>query len=149
MSEHTDSARRQMDKCLKVLQENFAKVRTGRANPHILDDIKVDYYGQPTPIMQLAGVKVPEASMLVVEPWDKSSLKARSRRPSRLRPRHHPVERRHLHQASVPEAHRGAPQGARQGVQASCRGGKGLHPQRPPRCQRQAESATTPSPRTT
>ena len=59
MSEHTDSARDKMDKCLKVLQENFAKVRTGRANPHILDDIKVDYYGQPTPIMQLAAVKVP------------------------------------------------------------------------------------------
>ena len=74
MSEHTDSARDKMDKCLKVLQENFAKVRTGRANPHILDDIKVDYYGQPTPIMQLAAVKVPEASMIVVEPWDKSSL---------------------------------------------------------------------------
>ena len=55
---------------------NFARVRSGRANAKILDPIKVDYYGQPTPITQLAAVKVPEASMLVVEPWDKTSLKA-------------------------------------------------------------------------
>lgn len=76
MSEHTDKAKRSMEKCVEALKANFARVRTGRANPHILDAIKVDYYGQPTPITQLAGVKVPEASMLVVEPWDKSSLRA-------------------------------------------------------------------------
>lgn len=76
MSEYTDSARSQMDKCIEALKHNFAKVRTGRANPHVLDDIRVDYYGVPTPILQLAGIKVPEASMLVVEPWDKSSLRA-------------------------------------------------------------------------
>ena len=76
MSEHTDKAKRSMEKCVEALKSNFARVRTGRANPHILDAIKVDYYGQPTPITQLAGVKVPEASMLVVEPWDKSSLRA-------------------------------------------------------------------------
>ena len=55
---------------------NFARVRTGRANAQILAPIMVDYYGQPTPITQLAGIKVPEASMLVVEPWDKSALRA-------------------------------------------------------------------------
>ena len=76
MSEYTDSARTQMDKCIDALRHNFAKVRTGRANPHALDDIRVDYYGVPTPILQLAGIKVPEASMLVVEPWDKSSLRS-------------------------------------------------------------------------
>ena len=76
MSEICDKARDRMEKCLKALSANFSKVRTGRANPHVLDAIKVDYYGQPTPITQLAGVKVPEASMLVVEPWDKSSLNA-------------------------------------------------------------------------
>lgn len=76
MSQHTDKAQRSMEKCVEALKGNFARVRTGRANPHILDAIKVDYYGQPTPVTQLAGVKVPEASMLVVEPWDKSSLKA-------------------------------------------------------------------------
>lgn len=76
MSEYTDMCKERMGKCIDALKSNFARVRTGRANPHILDEIKVDYYGQETPITQLAAVKVPEASMLVVEPWDKSSLHA-------------------------------------------------------------------------
>ena len=76
MSEYSDSAKTHMDKCIESLKGNFARVRTGRANPHILDPIKVDYYGQSTPITQLAGVKVPEATMLVIEPWDKTSLKS-------------------------------------------------------------------------
>ncbi len=76
MSEYTDSAKRRMDKAIDALKANFARVRTGRANPHVLDGIRVDYYGVPTPITQLAGVKVPEASMLLVEPWDKTSLRA-------------------------------------------------------------------------
>ncbi len=76
MSKVTDNARERMEKCISALTTNFSKVRTGRANPHILDEIKVDYYGTATPITQLAAVKVPEASMLVVEPWDKSVLSA-------------------------------------------------------------------------
>ena len=74
MSNHTSNAEERMKKSIESLDYNFGRVRTGRANPHILDAIKVDYYGVPTPITQLAGVKVPEASMLVIEPWDKSSL---------------------------------------------------------------------------
>ena len=76
MSQYTDSAKRHMERCVEGLRHNFATVRTGRASAQVLADIKVDYYGQPTPITQLAAVKVPEASMLVVEPWDKSSLRA-------------------------------------------------------------------------
>ncbi len=76
MSQYTDHAKTNMEKCIEALKGNFSRVRTGRANPHILDPIMVDYYGVPTPITQLAGVKVPEASMLVVEPWDKSALKS-------------------------------------------------------------------------
>ena len=76
MSEYTDMCKERMGKCIDALKSNFSRVRTGRANPHILDSIKVDYYGVPTPIVQLAGVKVPEASMLVIEPWDKSSLRS-------------------------------------------------------------------------
>lgn len=76
MSQYTDSAKKHMDKSIEALKRNFAKVRTGRANAQVLEGIKVDYYGQPTPITQLAGVKVPEASMLVIEPWDKSSLRS-------------------------------------------------------------------------
>ncbi len=76
MSAYTDQAQKHMNKCIDALKNIFSKVRTGRANPQVLDGIRVDYYGQPTPIVQLAGIKVPEPSMLVVEPWDKSSLKA-------------------------------------------------------------------------
>lgn len=76
MSQYTDRAEKNMGKCVDTLKVNFARVRTGRANAQILAPIMVDYYGQPTPITQLAGIKVPEASMLVVEPWDKSALRA-------------------------------------------------------------------------
>lgn len=65
-----------MEKALSALGDNFASVRTGRANAMVLDRIKVDYYGVPTPINQMAGVKTPEAHLLVVEPWDKSMLRA-------------------------------------------------------------------------
>lgn len=76
MSKYTGYAEDRMKKCIDALGDNFTKVRTGRANAHMLDGIKVDYYGVPTPITQLAGVKVPEASILLIEPWDKSSLRA-------------------------------------------------------------------------
>lgn len=76
MSDVMEDTKQRMEKCLTALQNNFSKVRTGRANPHVLDHIMVDYYGQPTPITQLAGIRVPEATMLLVEPWDKSSLNA-------------------------------------------------------------------------
>lgn len=68
--------RENMDKSLESLRHNFSKVRTGRANANILADITVDYYGVPTPITQVAAVKVPEAHMLVIEPWDKALANA-------------------------------------------------------------------------
>lgn len=64
-----------MNKTISVLQENFAEVRAGRANPAILNKIKVDYYGTPTPINQVAGISVPEARLIVIQPWDTSLLK--------------------------------------------------------------------------
>ena len=64
-----------MEKTLSVLQENFAEVRAGRANPAILNKVKVDYYGTPTPINQVAGISVPEARLIVIQPWDTSLLK--------------------------------------------------------------------------
>ena len=65
-----------MDKSLEALKHNFSKVRTGRANANVLSDITVDYYGVATPITQVAAVKVSEAHMLMVEPWDKALLNA-------------------------------------------------------------------------
>lgn len=65
-----------MDRAIASLKEAFGNVRTGRANSMILDRIRVDYYGAPTPINQMAAIKTPDAHMLVIEPWDKSSLGA-------------------------------------------------------------------------
>lgn len=64
-----------MDKCLTSLERDFAAIRAGRANPAVLDKVMVDYYGVPTPINQMAAVSVPEARLLVVQPWDASTLK--------------------------------------------------------------------------
>ena len=64
-----------MNKTISVLQENFAEVRAGRANPAILNKIMIDYYGVPTPINQVAGISVPEARLIVIQPWDMSVLK--------------------------------------------------------------------------
>lgn len=69
-------AEERMKKVLASLGENFASVRTGRANAMVLDRIRVDYYGAPTPVNQLAGIKSPDAHMLVIEPWDKGVLGA-------------------------------------------------------------------------
>lgn len=69
------NAEEKMEKTLHALAENFGSIRTGRATPALLDRIRVDYYGVPTPITQMAGVKAPEPHMLVIEPWDKSTLK--------------------------------------------------------------------------
>ena len=65
-----------MEKSLEVLQEEYSSIRAGRANPHVLDKIKVDYYGTPTPIQQVGNLSVPEARMIVIQPWEKSLLKA-------------------------------------------------------------------------
>ena len=64
-----------MEKSLEVLQEEYSSIRAGRANPHVLDKIKVDYYGTPTPIQQVGNISVPEARMIVIQPWEKSMIK--------------------------------------------------------------------------
>lgn len=64
-----------MIKTISVFEENLAEIRAGRANPAILNKIMIDYYGTPTPINQLAGISVPEARMIVIQPWDASVLK--------------------------------------------------------------------------
>lgn len=64
-----------MGKTLSVLQEELLKIRAGRANTAILNSIKVDYYGVPTPITQVAGISVPEARLIVIQPWDANILK--------------------------------------------------------------------------
>ncbi len=64
-----------MEKTISVFAENLAAVRAGRANPAILNKVKVNYYGVETPISQVAGISVPEARLIVIQPWDLSILK--------------------------------------------------------------------------
>ena len=64
-----------MEKTISVYSEKLSEVRAGRANPAILNKVRIDYYGTPTPINQVAGVSVPEARLIVIQPWDASVLK--------------------------------------------------------------------------
>ena len=70
MADYTDK----MDKAIEATEREFAKVRAGKATPAILNDVRVDYYGTPTPISQVAKVSVPEPRMLLVTPWEKTMV---------------------------------------------------------------------------
>lgn len=65
-----------MDKTMANLESEFGTIRAGRANPHVLDRITVDYYGVPTPLQQVANISVPEARILQIQPWEGSLVKA-------------------------------------------------------------------------
>lgn len=64
-----------MKKTILALEDEYNTIRVGRANPHVLDKIYVDYYGSPTPLQQVGNISIPEARLLVIQPWDKSLLK--------------------------------------------------------------------------
>lgn len=76
MSEHTKLYEDKMNKTLNNLSEEYLTIRAGRANPHLLDKIKVDYYGQPSPLQSVANVSVPEARIIQIQPWESSLIKA-------------------------------------------------------------------------
>ena len=76
MQEKLNYFEEKMNKSLDSLQSDYAAIRAGRANPHVLDKIRVDYYGTPTPIQQVGNISVPEARMIVIQPWEKNLLKA-------------------------------------------------------------------------
>jgi len=65
-----------MQKTIAALEAEFASIRAGRANPTVLDKIRVDYYGTPTPINQMAAISVPEPRVLMIAPWDATQIKA-------------------------------------------------------------------------
>ncbi len=70
-----DQTKIRMEKAIANLEEEFNTIRVGRANPHVLDKITVDYYGTPTPLQQVGNISVPEPRMLMIQPWDSSLLK--------------------------------------------------------------------------
>ncbi len=76
MDERLQQYDSKMQKSFNNLMEEFGSIRAGRANPHVLDKLRVDYYGTPTPIQQVANVTVPEARMIQIQPWEKNMVKA-------------------------------------------------------------------------
>lgn len=75
MDERLEQYDRKMQKSFNNILEEFGSIRAGRANPHVLDKVRVDYYGTPTPIQQVANVTVPEARMLQIQPWEANMVK--------------------------------------------------------------------------
>ena len=76
MDERLKVYEEKMTKSYDSMQREFISIRAGRANPHVLDKIRVDYYGTPTPLQQVGNISVPEPWMLQIQPWEKSLLKA-------------------------------------------------------------------------
>jgi ribosome recycling factor len=75
MDERVKVYEEKMQKAVDFLASDYATIRAGRANPHVLDKIKVDYYGTPTPLQQVGNVTVPEPRMIQIAPWEKSLIK--------------------------------------------------------------------------
>jgi ribosome recycling factor len=75
MDERLQKYEDKMNKSFQNLMDEFSSIRAGRANPHVLDKLRVDYYGTPTPIQQVANVTVPEARMLQIQPWEANMVK--------------------------------------------------------------------------
>jgi len=74
LNEIYSEAEERMNKTIENLKRDFSSVRAGRANPAVLDKVKVDYYGVPTPVNQMANISVPEPRLLVIQPWDKAVI---------------------------------------------------------------------------
>ena len=75
MSERVNEYSEKMQKTLDHLAADYASIRAGRANPHVLDKIKVDYYGTPTPLQQVGNISVPDPRVIQIQPWEKNLLK--------------------------------------------------------------------------
>lgn len=75
MSSKTEQFQEKMDKTVDTLREEYSTIRAGRANPHLLDKLRVDYYGQPSSIQQVANISVPEARIIQIQPWESKLIK--------------------------------------------------------------------------
>ena len=75
MNERVKSYNTKMEKTLSSLEKEYQTIRAGRANPHVLDKLTVEYYGMQTPIQQVANISVPEARIIQIQPWEKSMIK--------------------------------------------------------------------------
>jgi ribosome recycling factor len=74
MEQLKNQSQEKMQKSFDALLHQFSRVRTGRASASILDDVRINYYGSPTPVKQLCNISIPEPRTIVVQPWDKTTL---------------------------------------------------------------------------
>lgn len=75
MSSNIEQFEEKMQKSMETLREEYSSIRAGRANPNLLNKIKVDYYGTPSPLQSVANISVPEARMILIQPWESSLIK--------------------------------------------------------------------------
>lgn len=75
MSSNIEQFEEKMNKSIETLREEYSSIRAGRANPNLLNKIKVDYYGTPSPLQSVANISVPEARMILIQPWESSLIK--------------------------------------------------------------------------
>lgn len=125
-----------MKKSISVYEEDLDGIRVGRANPSLLAKINVDYYGSPTPINNVAEVKVTDARTIVIQPWEAKLLKDIGKAIQAIRSRYYPYRRRQGHPSLLPRAQRGAPPRGHKADRETRRGGKGRYSQYPPRRKR-------------
>ena len=133
IDELLQDARDHMDKSCEATRSKFGSVRTGRATPHLLDRISVDYYGTKTPLKQLATVSAPEARLLTVQPYDKNSIKNIERAILESDVGLTPNNDGSIIRLQVPELTEERRKRARQGRPQPRRGGPSGDPQHPPR----------------
>jgi ribosome recycling factor len=74
MKEEIKKYSEKMSKTIQALESDFITIRAGRANPHVLDNLRIDYYGQPTPIAQVGNITIPEPRLIQIQPWDNSIM---------------------------------------------------------------------------
>ncbi len=130
-----------MDKVLSDLQHEMAGIRTGRASVSLLDNVRADYYGTPTPLNQVATLHVPEPTLITVQPWDVSQIGAIEKAIRGADLGLNPANDGKLIRVPIPAAHRGAPQGSRQEAAPHRRRPSRGAAQRPPRRQRAHQEA--------
>ena len=135
MKEQLKIYEEKMDKTIDSLMNDYASIRAGRANPHVLDKIKVDYYGTPTPIQQGGNISVPEARMIPIQPWEKSLLKAIEKAIQTSDLGINPNNDGSCIRPIFPELTEDRRKGAGQGCKEEGRECQGGSPQYPPRCQ--------------
>ena len=128
-----------MEKAFEALTHHFRKLRTGRASAAVLDDIRIDYYGQPTPIKQLCNVSIPEPRLIVVQPWDKTTLTSIEKGILAANLGITPDNDGKVIRLPFPTHRREAPRHREAGEEA-CRGCQGRRAQRAPRGKRDCQT---------